>query len=85
MTKQEKIAAKVTDIRVELEKRLSYMMEWYKDCILVEETFANIRREANSVLGEVEKKYNLGSLPFAIDLKVVDGYVILKTVSKELN
>jgi len=75
------------EIKSYLEDRLSYTMEWYKDCVSCEKTFDNVRKDISSIVQETCTKFNLKELPFIFKLDTEDNgkIIVVKTIDKNLN
>lgn len=75
------------NIELYLKERLSYTMEWYKDCVSCEKTFDNIRKDINSIVQETCAKFSLKELPFLLKLDTDNNgkIVVVKAIDKNLN
>lgn len=76
---------KAKEIREYLEKRLDYTLEWYKDCILCEETLINVRKDVASILEETVNKYKLKNTPFTLKTVIEDGFIVIRFLDKKAN
>ena len=78
--------SKAKEIRLHLENRLDYALDWYDECDICPETLANARKDVDSIFKEVCKKYNLKDLPFTLKTKFDNKrYIVVSILDRKLN
>lgn len=75
---------KIKQFSKELEARLNDCLEWYRNCDVCDETLKNAKKDLNSVLKEVCKKYDFNNL-FTLTALFENDIIVVKILDKKLN
>lgn len=74
-----------TKFREELESRVDFILDWYKNCVRCDETLKNARRDVNGIFDEVCDKFGLSDPPISLQTRFGDDDCItIDVVNKEL-